>query len=371
MNLKALKKPELLNLARELGLQIPEAKRKPEIIEAIEAIGADDDELKECLESIEHKEEERKRIEEKEERERAAREAKEERERVARDALEMKRLEIELLRAQNNERPSTEARESERRMTDLMTSYAVGGDIGLFLVQFERVCEKQKFARNTWQQRLLTLLPREVADIIGRMGKEEAEDFDKVKASLLKKYRLSADAFRRKFREIEKTKKAGALSDAEKTMQCVALEQFFRRLPENIRYWVQDRPGVDTITRAADLAEEYVTRRALEGKEAPKEMNKYRPDKPERWSKPSQYKSNERSASRRHNTQAKPAEACHMPSFQPVPLGPSMQATAAEPLVPATAQSMSTTPPESRAPSMLAATTDATATEDERALYLR
>ncbi|KAH7985431.1 hypothetical protein HPB49_026422 [Dermacentor silvarum] len=70
MNLKALKKPELLNLARELGLQIAESKRKPEIIEAIEAVGADDDELEECLESIEHKEEERKRLEAKEEHER-------------------------------------------------------------------------------------------------------------------------------------------------------------------------------------------------------------------------------------------------------------------------------------------------------------
>ncbi|KAH7960904.1 hypothetical protein HPB49_024680 [Dermacentor silvarum] len=58
MNLKALKKPELLNLARKLGLQIAESKRKPEIIEAIEAVGADDDELEEGLESIEHKGEE-------------------------------------------------------------------------------------------------------------------------------------------------------------------------------------------------------------------------------------------------------------------------------------------------------------------------
>lgn len=83
----------------------------------------------------------------------------------------------------------------------------------------------------------------------------------------------------------------GALGDAEKTMQCVALEQFFHRLRENIKYWVQDRPGVDSITRAADLAEEYLTRRAFEGKGAPKkEINKYRPDKPERLSKSSLYK---------------------------------------------------------------------------------
>lgn len=163
MNLKALKKPELLKLARELGLQISESKRKPEIIEAIEATGADDDELEECLESISQEQEERKRLEEQEERKRL--EEREERERVARNALEMKRLEIELLNAQNMARASTGPRESGRRMTDLMPSYTAGGDMGLFLVRFERTCEKENFARNTWSQHLLTLLPCEVADI--------------------------------------------------------------------------------------------------------------------------------------------------------------------------------------------------------------
>lgn len=182
--------------------------------------------------------------------------------------------------------------------------------MGLFLVHFERTCERENFAKNTWPQRLLTLLPCEVADIIARMGKEDADDYDRVKASLLKKYRLSAEAFRRKFREIEKAKdesypefaytlkvnleewlrEEGALGDAEKTLQCFALEQFFRRLPENIRYWVQDRQGVDTITRAAELAEEYVNRRALEGEDVPRrEISKYRADKPPRWTKSGRY----------------------------------------------------------------------------------
>ncbi|KAH7946875.1 hypothetical protein HPB52_005514 [Rhipicephalus sanguineus] len=84
--------------------------------------------------------------------------------------------------------------------------------------------------------------------------------------------------------------------ELEETLQCFALEQFFRRLPEDIRYWVQDRPGVDTITRAAELTKEYVTRRAVEGREARrKEMGKYRPDKPPRWATSSQYRPKESS----------------------------------------------------------------------------
>lgn len=316
MNLKGLKKPQLLELARELGLQIAETRRKPEIIDEIEGLGANEEELRECLDAIELRKEELREEREREEQKR--REEREERERMERHAIEMKRLEVELVKAQSSNGASAVAREKERRMTDLMPSYAVGGDMGLFLVHFERTCEREKFAKDTWPQRLLTLLPCEVADIIARMGKEDAEDYDRVKASLLKKYRLSAEAFRRKFREVEKFKdesypefaytlkvnleewlrEEGALGDAEKTLQCFALEQFFRRLPEEIRYWVQDRPGVDTITRAAELAEEYVTRRVVVGKEAPrKEMSKYRSDKPPRWAKSSQYRLKERSES--------------------------------------------------------------------------
>lgn len=46
MNLKALKKPLLLELAKSLGLDVREQMRRPEIIEAIENLKADDDELR-------------------------------------------------------------------------------------------------------------------------------------------------------------------------------------------------------------------------------------------------------------------------------------------------------------------------------------
>ncbi|KAH7977950.1 hypothetical protein HPB49_004033 [Dermacentor silvarum] len=91
-------------------------------------------------------------------------------------------------------------------MKDLMQSYQVGQDLGLFLVNFERTCEKAGFLKDSWPQRLLTLRPCEVADVIARMEKEESEDYDKLKSSLLKKYRLSAEAFRRKCMEAEKAR---------------------------------------------------------------------------------------------------------------------------------------------------------------------
>lgn len=88
MNLKSLRKPQLLELAKMLGLSLGDEKRKPEIIEAIEAVGADDDELSECLELMKEREQD--------ERKKAEAEAQR---RV--DELEMKRLELEILKARS------------------------------------------------------------------------------------------------------------------------------------------------------------------------------------------------------------------------------------------------------------------------------
>lgn len=281
MNLKALKKPLLLELAKSLGLDVREQMRKPEIIEAIENLNADDDELSECLELID--EHERRKAEERNER--LIREAAE------RD-LEMKRLEIELLKARGSSEGSEASSGVERksfRMKDLMQPYRSGEDMGLFLVNFERTCEKARVTKTMWPHCLLTLLPCEAAEVIARLTKEEADDYDQVKSSLLKKYRLSAEAFRQKFRSAVKQKdesyadfayklmsnmrewlkEAKAFEHKEKIVECFGLEQFYRRLPQDVRLWVQDREEVTTVSRAAELAEDFVSRRALDRREIP------------------------------------------------------------------------------------------------------
>lgn len=302
MNLKLLRKAELLQLAKELRLDVSDALRKPELIEAISALEAEEDELTECLEIIREREAAKRQAEERREQQEKEREERElelkrlefqrSREREERDhALELKRLEVEI------ERVRTAGQRSEAnsagvhislKMTELIRPYKLGEDIGLFLVNFERTCEKQGFSRESWPQRLLTLLPGEAAEVIARLSTEEVDDYDKVKSSLLRKYRLSAEAFRRKFRELEKgrsesytefayklksnmvewLKEEKAYGDHAKVIECFLLEQFYNRLPENIRHWVQDRPDVSSVARAAELAEEFVTRRAREGSDS-------------------------------------------------------------------------------------------------------
>lgn len=99
----------------------------------------------------------------------------------------------------------------------------------------------------------------------------------------MKKYCLSAEAFRQRFRSIGKKdsegypefayslkanlvewfKSAEAYESREMIMECMCLEQFYKSIPQLVKLWVQDRGNVNTVERAAELAEEYAARRKL------------------------------------------------------------------------------------------------------------
>ncbi|CAN7950164.1 unnamed protein product [Ixodes hexagonus] len=161
MDLMRLLKTELLCLCEELGVEVEEKTKKSEIIKAISE-SAEENEILKKLEL----------------------------------EIERQRLDLQNRRAGAPERAS----ETESyQMKKLMQPFKVGEDMGLFIVNFERTCEKLSFAPDTWPQRLLTLLPCEAAEVVARLSARDADDYDKVKSSLLKRYRLSAEAFRQRF----------------------------------------------------------------------------------------------------------------------------------------------------------------------------
>ncbi|XP_040076046.1 uncharacterized protein LOC120848149 [Ixodes scapularis] len=267
MNLETLRVPQLVQVCTELGIDLGQARRKPHIIKLIRDAEINDEELMECLQTLR----------ERESCEREEREREHEREREKRtQELELKKVELEF------------------KMKDLLQPYKLGEDIGLFLVNFERTCEKVHFLRETWPHKLLTPLACEAADVIARLTREDADNYDQVKAAFLKKYRLSTEAFSQRFRQasgkpsqswpefaynlkadlIEWLKSAGAHGDSfiisahgdhDKAVECVATEQFFRELPEAVMFWVQDRLNEPNLVKAAELAEEHAMRRGLQG----------------------------------------------------------------------------------------------------------
>lgn len=199
------------------------------------------------------------------------------------------------------ERSSPTIRESANlKIKDLLQPFRVGEDIALFLVNFERTCEKAGFSSDVWPQKLLTLLPCEAADVIARLSKEDAEAYDKVKASLLRKYRLSAEAFRQRFRHAKKSreshqefayqikanleewlKSAEVHGDHDKVVECIAMEQFYSAISEETKLYLQDKLTEVNLEKAAELAEDYETRRNLRKLSKPEngQRKDFRPNK--------------------------------------------------------------------------------------------
>ncbi|XP_075731461.1 uncharacterized protein LOC142774673 [Rhipicephalus microplus] len=285
-----LKVKELIEICEELGITLGRAKRKQAILEIMKDEGVSAEEVDEAWVDIKARREEaeRREVEAREEAER--REAREEAERRERreeaerqERLELKRLELAIL--QCSQAPSVASptiQVSGFRIRDQLPPFVVGEDMAKYLVKFEHVCERNALERSLWAQNLLALLPGEVSDALTCLSREAFESYDEVKEVLLRRYKLSPGAFRQRFRYAEKgneshvdfafrpkadliewLKGEGVYDDRDKVVECVALEQFYRCIEDNVRLWLQDRLGEVQLNKAAELAEEYYTRRKL------------------------------------------------------------------------------------------------------------
>lgn len=169
-------------------------------------------------------------------------------------AFQLKKMELgessRQVQASSVETAHSEGSDEEIKMKNLVQPYRVGEDIGLFLVNFERTCKKITCALSAWPQRLLTLLPCEAADVVARLMAEQASEYDTVKKALLDRFRLSAEAFRQRFRAAsvragesftehgyklkadlnEWLKGAQAYGNQDKVIEVVGLEQFYKRV---------------------------------------------------------------------------------------------------------------------------------------------
>ncbi|KAH6946012.1 hypothetical protein HPB50_011147 [Hyalomma asiaticum] len=271
MDITVLRKEELLLLAAELGMDINSRLRKPEIRAAIEEVGFEEDELTDAWEKICRERNERAEEKEKQEK-REQRQAE----------IELERIKLEQARLARSADAAPPPPAESVKMTNLLQPYKTGDDIGLYLVNFERICEKYSFHRDTWPERLLALLPGEASQVVARLSAAEAGEYSSVKSSLLAKYRLSTEEFRRRFRQERKKSnesfvefacslrdnfsewvKGTGADNFTKLGDLICLEQFYETLPDNVRLWVKDRQEGVSVKRAAQLADEYVVSRGL------------------------------------------------------------------------------------------------------------
>ncbi|GFO01375.1 retroviral-like aspartic protease 1 [Plakobranchus ocellatus] len=73
-------------------------------------------------------------------------------------------------------------------------------DLDIWLTRFERFAESNGWSMEKFSSSLCALLTGHALDCYGRLSAEQAKDYDKVKEALVKRYDLTEDGYRRKFR---------------------------------------------------------------------------------------------------------------------------------------------------------------------------
>ena len=87
----------------------------------------------------------------------------------------------------------TEVRTGKRRKTQ-----KIGRGKG-----FERFATTAKWEKTGWASKLSALLPGRALEVYSGLSEEAAQDYDRVKLALMKRYDLTEDGYRRKFRASE------------------------------------------------------------------------------------------------------------------------------------------------------------------------
>ena len=73
-------------------------------------------------------------------------------------------------------------------------------DIDAYLQRFERFATTAKWDRCGWATKMSALLSGHALDVYSRLSEEVASDYDQMKVALMKRYDLTEDGYRHKFR---------------------------------------------------------------------------------------------------------------------------------------------------------------------------
>ena len=107
--------------------------------------------------------------------------------------------ELEKLEAQKQ---LTQPRETIKAKTPKIPAFNEGKDeMDSYLLRFERYATAQKWEPDTWATGLSALLQGKALDVYALTPKEDALNYDKLKVALLKRYELTEEGFKRKYKK--------------------------------------------------------------------------------------------------------------------------------------------------------------------------
>ncbi|XP_072169909.1 uncharacterized protein [Diadema setosum] len=166
-----------------------------------------------------------------------------------------------------------------------MPMYKEGEDVDVFLRAFEKMAQLNEWPREVWALQLAPLLAGRAREAYSRLSLESSRVYDEVKLAILRRYDLTPEAYRVKFRELKVDRDetytefsvkltdllgrwlqgAGALNDLDRLKEEILKEQMLKQVSFDLRVWLRDHEP-DTLGDMARLADQYVISRKGAGK---------------------------------------------------------------------------------------------------------
>ena len=190
----------------------------------------------------------------------------------------MRQNELELARIAATNGDGRTAEREDRAKAPKLPSFGDGkDDLDAYLHRFERFAETAKWKKDGWASKLSALLSGRALEVYSRLSEEAAKDYDRVKIALMKRYDLTEDGYRRKFRasktEVDESPEQFIvrldryllrwleLSDTEQTFDglkdLIVKEQFIDSCPKDLAIHLRER-APETLEKMAKIAHQYL-----------------------------------------------------------------------------------------------------------------
>src|SRR6218665_3662263 len=153
-----------------------------------------------------------------------------------------------------------------------MLTYDQSEDLHCYLNRFELTCNTLKISKDLWVLALIKSLKGQALEVHERMKAEDAQDYEKLKVELLKRFRLTEGGYRKKFKGAVREKDETAMQFGEhiagyldKWLQIAGFEenyaglralivrnQFFVKCDDETRWFIKQKGKLDlevTLTK--------------------------------------------------------------------------------------------------------------------------
>ena len=115
--------------------------------------------------------------------------------------IQLAEKEIELAKINADKKKDISASSEIKAKLPKLPSFCDGKDnMDAYLKRFERFAKNAKWPAEEWATNLSTLLQGKALDVYSRLSVDDANDYDKLREALLKRYQLTEEGFRQKFR---------------------------------------------------------------------------------------------------------------------------------------------------------------------------